>query len=89
MLIPLVPARKGLADVGIIIVPNACDCSQEKCLALGMVHGQSRVSENCYSCDLLSSSPSFTLHYPDKQKATIKFSWIKHLLFLGIITKTK
>ena len=68
LLVPLVPARKGLADVGIIIAPSACDCLQEKCLALGTVHGRSAGSENCYPGDVLSSSPSFTLHHPEKEQ---------------------
>lgn len=75
--------------MGIIIVLNACDCSQEKCLAQAAAQGQSAISENCYYfCDLLSSFLSFTLLCPDKQRVSIKWSWRKHLLFCGIITNT-
>lgn len=53
----------------IIIVPNACDCCGEKCLAWwGMVHGQSALSDNCcWYCDLLSSLSSVPMHCPDKK----------------------
>lgn len=75
--------------MGIIMVLNACDCSQEKCLAQAVARGQSAISENCYYfCDLLLSFLSFTLLCPDKQRVSIKWSWIKHLLFCGIITNT-